>query len=135
TRAPELAILVALDAVAVLAIFGTGRMCALPPDMAVEPARFLRAVLAELRKRHASASLRIVPRVRIPQGEVDADELRLLVVPRLPRRGFSGIEVALTYALGVGARVAMPEVLLRVVGGSPCDQALGTMSRSARITP
>jgi hypothetical protein len=73
--------------------------------------------------------------VRIPTGEVDADELRLLVVPRLPLRGFSSIEVAMTYAVGFGARVAMPEILVRVVAGSPCDQALAAMSRHARITP
>jgi hypothetical protein len=134
-RAPHQSLLVALDAVVLLAIFGTGRLCALPADLASEPAPFFKKLVAMLRKRHGSDSLRLVPRVRIPLGEVDADELRLLVVPRLPLRGFASIEVAMTYAVGLGARVGMPEVLLRVVAGSPCDQALASLSRRARITP
>jgi hypothetical protein len=133
--ASDQALLVALDAVAVLSIFGTGLRRALPADLAVEPAPFYRKLVVALRKRKGAESLRLVPRVRIPAGEVDADELRLLVVPRLPLRGFASIEVAMTYAVGFGARVGMPEVLLRVVAGSPCDQALATLSRHARITP
>lgn len=134
-RASHQALLVALDAVVLLAIFGTGRPCALPADLASEPAPFYKKLVAKLRKRQGSDSLRLVPRVRIPLGEVDADELRLLVVPRLPLRGFASIEVAMTYAIGLGARVGMPEILLRVVAGSPCDQALASLSRRARITP
>jgi hypothetical protein len=135
SAAPHQALLVGLDSVAVLAVFGTGRMRTLPPDLAVEPAPFFRRLVQVLRKRKGSDALRLVPRVRIPTGEVDADELRLLVVPRLPLRGFTSIEVAMTFALGFGARVAMPEILVRVVAGSPCDQALAAMSRHARITP
>ncbi|MBM4357644.1 MAG: hypothetical protein FJ096_05990 [Deltaproteobacteria bacterium] len=133
--APEQAMLVGLDSIAVLSIFGTGLRRAMPADLAVEPAPFFRKLVAALRKRQGAESLRLVPRVRIPTGEVDADELRLLVVPRLPLRGFGSIEIAMTYAIGLGARVAMPEVLLRVVAGSPCDLALATLSRHARITP
>lgn len=134
-RAPQQALLVGLDAVFVLALWGTGRMRGLPPDLAVEPAPFLKRLVLALRKRKGGESLRLVPRVRVPLGEMDADELRLLVVPRLPLRGFTSIEVAMTYAVGFGARVGMPEVLLRVVAGSPCDQALASLSRRARITP
>ena len=135
SRAPHQALLVALDAVVVLAVFTTGRMRTLPPDLAVEPTPFFRRLMKALRKRQAPDALRLVPRVRIPTGEVDADELRLLVVPRLPLRGFTSIEVAMTYAVGWGARVAMPEILVRVVSGSVCDQALASLSRHARITP
>lgn len=134
-RAPVMAVLAALDSVVILAIFGTGLRRAMPADLAVEPSPFLRALVLHLRKRKGSQAMRLVPRVRIPAGEVDADELRLLVVPRLPLRGFGSIEVAMTYAVGVGARVAMPEVLLRVVSGSPCDLALAALSKHARITP
>jgi hypothetical protein len=77
----------------------------------------------------------VVPRIRIPQGGVDPDELRLVIVPRLPQRGFGSIEIGLTYALGTGARVAMPEVLLRVTAESPCDEAVAAISSHGRITP
>jgi hypothetical protein len=107
----------------------------LPANLAAEPARFFRPLVRALRKQKGGDSLRLVPRMRIPHGQVDPDELRLLVVPRLPRRGFSSIEVAVAYAVGFGARVAMPEVLVRVTAGSPCDQALASFSRRARITP
>ncbi len=134
-RALSLGILLGFDAVVLLAIAGTGRMAGLPPDMAVEPVAFLRRLAAALRKRRGLEGMRLVPRIRIPQGEVDPDELRLWVVPKLPMRGFSAIEIGVTYALGFGARVAMPEVLLRVVADSPCDEAVAAVSRKGRITP
>jgi hypothetical protein len=134
-RSPHHAIVVALDSIAVLALLATGSLRALPPDLAVEPARFFRDLARVIRRRHGGEALRLVPRARVPHGDVDPDELRLLVVPRLPKRGFIAIEVALTYAIGVGARVAMPEVLLRVASGSPCDDALASLVRRARITP
>jgi hypothetical protein len=135
TRSLTEALLVGFDSVALLAVFGTGKLTSLPPDMAVEPARFLRKLVRRLRKKKGMADLRLVPRIRIPQGEVDPDELRLMVVPRIPLRGFTAIEVGVTYALGVGARVAMPEVLLRVVDGSPCDEAVAAISAHGRISP
>ncbi|MCA9625242.1 MAG: hypothetical protein KC731_39740, partial [Myxococcales bacterium] len=135
-----LALQLGFDAVIWLSIFGLGRLATFPPDMAVEPARFFRALAAKLRKMKRkpgldAAAIRLVPRIRIPQGEVDADELRLGIVPKLPLRGFGGIEVGLTYAVGLGARVAMPEILVRVVAGSPCDEALAAISARGRITP
>jgi hypothetical protein len=134
-EAPWHAGLLGMDAVALLALFGTGMESAMPPDRSVEPAGFLRTLAKRLRAMPIGDTIRLVPRVRIPHGAIDPDELRLLVVPRVPLRGFNGIEVGLCYALGTGARVAMPEVLLRVVGDSPCDQAVATISRAGRITP
>ncbi len=135
TRSIPEALLVGFDSVALLVVFGTGKLTSLPPDMAVEPARFLRKLVRKLRKKKGLANLRLVPRIRIPQGQVDPDELRLMVVPPVPLRGFTAIEVGVTYALGVGARVAMPEVLLRVVEGSPCDEAVASISSHGRISP
>ena len=107
----------------------------MPPDRAVEPAGFLRSLSKRLRAMPIADTIRLVPRIRIPHGAIDPDELRLLVVPRVPLRGFNGIEVGICYALGTGARVAMPEVLLRVVGDSPCDHAVAAISLAGRITP
>ena len=120
--APWHASLFALDAVVLLALFGTGMEKAMPPDLAVEPARFLREVVFHLRKMPTVKQLRLVPRIRIPRGEVDADELRLLVVPRVPR-GLNTSRLAHVRAWH-GARVAMPEVLVRVVSDSPSDEAI-----------
>ncbi len=129
------AVVLGADAVFLLTLFGTGMGRALPPDMTVEPARFLAKVLHRLRKRKDLEGVRIVPRIRIPIGEVDADEVRLLLAPRAPLRGFVAIEIGLTYAVGMGARVAMPEVLLRVVSGSACEQAVAAISRIGRASP
>jgi hypothetical protein len=129
------ALMVGFDAVALVAVFGTGRISALPADLSIEPARLLRKVAARLKKKKTLEGMRVVPRIRVPQGGVDADELRLLIAPRAPLRGFISIEVGVTYALGTGARVAMPEVLVRFLEGSACETALGAVARFGRVTP
>jgi len=129
------ATLIGLDAVALLSLFGTGNARALPPDMSVEPAFFLRKLVKRLRRLDRAGELRLSPRIRIPNGEVDPDEMRLLIAPRLPLRGFTAIEVGVTYALGLTTRVTMPEILVRTVEGSECDRALAAVSRHGRITP
>ncbi len=134
-EAPWHATLLGFDAVALLALFGTAMESTMPPDRSVEPAGFLRSLSKRLRAMPIADTIRLVPRIRIPHGAIDPDELRLLVVPRVPLRGFNGIEVGICYVLGTGARVAMPEVLLRVVGDSPCDHAVASISRVGRITP
>jgi hypothetical protein len=125
----------AADSVFLLAVFGMGMGRSLPPDLTVEPARFLRRLATTIRKRKDIPDLRIVARLRVPAGEVDADEVRLLLAPRNALRGFTCIEVGVTYAIGLGARVAMPEVLVRVLSGSRCDEALRTVARMGRVTP
>lgn len=127
--------LVVADGVFVLGLFATARLSCMPPDMALAPAGFLGKVVQRLRKRKGTGGIRAVPRLRIPKGQMDADELRLMVVPRLPLRGFKSIEVGVSYALGVGAVVTMPEVLLRVVKDSPCDRAVAALTHRARISP
>lgn len=134
TRPAWLALTMA-NGVFFLAMFATARLSCMPPDMASAPAGFLRRVVARLRKRKHTGGIRAVPRLRIPQGEMDADELRLMVVPRLPLRGFKSIEVGVSYAVGLGAVVTMPEVLLRVVQDSPCDRAIAALTHRARVSP
>ncbi|MCC6528376.1 MAG: hypothetical protein IT373_37370 [Polyangiaceae bacterium] len=133
--APAHAWLVGLDGVALLALFGTGRVDTLPPDLALEPARLLAALVRRLKKLKGAGELRMAARIRMPAGSVDPDELRLVVAPRLPRRGFGSIEIGVSYALGIGARVAMPEVMLRFTDGSPCAEAVASMVKSGRLTP
>lgn len=129
------AVFIGLDSIVFLALFGTGKQAAMPADLTVEPARFLSQLVKRLGSMKGVGDLRMVPRIRIPIGAVDPDELRLLIAPRLPLRGFTAIEVGLTYVIGFGARVALPEVLVRVVANSPCDEALAAATRNCRIMP
>lgn len=133
--APYRAGLVALDSVVLLALWGTGRSSSIPPDLAVEPIRFYRRLTKRIRRSKAGRDLKIVARLRVPDEAVDPDELRLLIVPRLPLRGFAGIEVGLCYVTGFGARVALPEILLRVGQDSACDQAVASLARHGRASP
>lgn len=133
--APYRAGLIALDGVALLALWGTGCRRALPPDMAVAPIAFFRKLTKRMRRAKAGRDLKVVARLRLPEGAVDPDEIRLLVAPRLPLRGFAGIEVGLTYVTGPGARVAMPEVLLRFGADSPCERAVASLASHGRSSP
>ncbi|WP_437587133.1 hypothetical protein [Sorangium sp. So ce1000] len=137
---PYHAHLLALDATALLAIFCTGRLAELPADPAARPVAFLRDVARRVRRsRKASASaaaaaqeLRVVGRLRIPDGSPDADELRLGLSPRAALPGFVAIEVGVVYAPGAGGAIGLPEVLLRVAPGSPCERAVESLAKSGR---
>lgn len=118
---PYYGYLVAFDAAVLLPLFGTGRLVQLPPDPVTASSRRLRRIAEKLRKK---PWLRAVAWARLPQGGDRFDELRLLVMPRLPRRGLSGIEVGIAWARGAGGALAVPQVLVRVVDGSPCHEAL-----------
>jgi hypothetical protein len=131
-QSPFHAYLLALDSVAILAIFCTGRLAELPPDPAASPAPFLRGVAKAIRKLHAGDEVRIVGRIHVPDGSPDADELRLAIVPRSPVKGFLGIEVGVVYAPGAGGAIALPDVLLRLAGGSPCEKAVERLVRRGR---
>lgn len=126
---PYYGYLVAFDVAALLPIFGTGRLTQLPPDPATAPSRKLQKIAEKLRH---NAWLRAVAWARLPQGGDRFDELRLLVMPRLPRRGLTAIEVGVVFARGTGGALSVPQVLVRVVDGSPSHEALtqrlGTVS-------
>lgn len=129
---PYHAHLLAFDATALLAVFCTGRMAELPPDPAAAPVPFLRGVALRLKRLLKGTDARVVGRLRIPDRSPDADELRLGLAPRAPLPGFIGIEVGVAYAPGAGGAIALPEVLLRVTAGSPCEQAVERVAKSGR---
>ena len=129
---PYHAHLLALDATALLAIFCTGRMAELPPDPAAAPVGFLRGVSRRVKRSLKGVEARVVGRLRIPDGSPDADEIRLGLVPRAALPGFVGIEVGVAYVPGAGGALALPEVLLRVTAGSPCERAIERVARSGR---
>jgi len=76
--------------------------------------------------------VRIVPRIRVPEGETVADELRLTVVPRHAVSGFSGLEVGVVLSQGAGSALQSPEVLLRVQQGSACEALAEELTEGAR---
>ena len=128
---PYRAGLVVLDATALLAIFCTGRLAELPPDPVTAPARSLREVAKRLR-RALGTDVRLVGRIRVPDGSATADELRLAVVPRRAPAGFGAIEIGVVHVQGIGGAIGLPEVLLRVRSGSPCEAAIEPLARHGR---
>lgn len=124
--------LVAFDAALLFPIFGTGRLDQLPPHPTAGAAKLLRKAARSLRRHEF---LKVVPWARLPEGSDTFDELRLLVVPRLPLRGFGAIEVGVAWAPGAGGALAKPRVLVRVVEGSACQEELTRALGKARWTP
>ncbi|MFO0756300.1 MAG: hypothetical protein U0359_07395 [Byssovorax sp.] len=134
-ESPYQASLVAFDITALLAIFGTGMRKGLPPDPGKAPARFLRDVARRLAKLHRRDPLRVIGRIRVPEGASEPDELRLSIAPRRAIQGFGAIEIGVTFAPGMGGPIGLPEILLRVNEASACEAALaevGKLGRAAR---
>jgi hypothetical protein len=120
-RSPYHGLLLALGSASLLPVFCTGRGAELPADGARRPARLLAWLAGRLR---GDASSKVVAWARIPNGADEADELRLLVMPRRPLAGLGAIEFGLEYQSGVGGPVALPWVMVRALDGSPAHGAL-----------
>jgi hypothetical protein len=129
----HLSMMIALDAVLVLALFGTGRMRELPPRPVDAASPFLREVAGRLGKT-LGESARIVGRIRVPDGEATADELRLSVVPRPAAAGFRALETGVVIAPGMGGAALLPGVILRYTEGSPCEAQLGGLVRAGKLS-
>jgi hypothetical protein len=118
---PPGGVALALASSALVPLFFTGRASELPADAADRPQRLLGWLLRRLRRDQA---LRVVPWARIPDEVARPDELRLLIVPRHPREGLIGVEVAAEYCAGPGGSVELPCVVVRAIEGSPSHGAL-----------
>ena len=94
---PEARLFLPLDAVVLLPLLGSGLASQLPPDRVSRGARWLARCF---RRIQATRSLRASPWARVPTGLARPDEVRVLVVPREPMPGLSGIEIG----AGVGSR-------------------------------
>lgn len=129
----HLAAMVALDAVLVLALFGTGRRTEQPPRPVEKASPFLRDVSRRLAKTLGDTA-RLVGRIRVPDGETQPDELRLSVVPRPAAQGFRALEAGVVIAPGMGGAALLPGVILRYVEGSPCEAQLGALVRAGKLT-
>ncbi len=118
---PEGPWLVALDAMALVPLFVTGRAAQLPPDGELSSAPWLRRAFDLLR---APGALRAVPWGRVIVDGSKVDELRLLVLPRAAMPGVAGIELGLAWSSTPVGWSGSPEVLVRVLDGSPAAARL-----------
>ncbi len=125
------AVLVALDATPFLAVFFTGRLDQLLPDLAVAPVPFFRRVVRFAER--AYPGIRIVPRVRVPAGSADSDELRIALLPIRPVRGLFAVEIGVSYAPGLGGYSMLPEILVRYQSKSDCEARASGLAQHGRI--
>jgi hypothetical protein len=121
--------LVGFDATVLFAVFGTGRLADLPPHPIAGAGPRLGRIAQKLRTR---AGMRAVAWARLPDGGGAFDELRLLCAPKVPLRGFVGIEVGLVSLMGAGGSLYLPELLVRVIDASPCHDAFRKLRPGAR---
>jgi hypothetical protein len=124
--------LAAMDAAVLLPLFTTGRISQLPPNGAAATAQWLARALPGLRA-IANAHVRLLARIA-PDG-VTADELRLLIVPRMGLAGVVALEVGLAWSSTPVCWAATPEVLARVTDCSPAAAKLAADAPRARSTP
>jgi len=129
---PEAPWLVALDASAVVPLFVTGRASQLPPDGARTAAPWLARLFRALR---SLPELRVRPWGRVPLEGAAPDELRLLVLPRAALPGLLGLEIGLAWSATPVGWSNAPEVLARVLEGSPAAARLAQELPETRLVP
>ncbi len=129
----HLAAMVALDSTLLLGLFGTGLLSHLPPSPKEKAAPFLHKVEKRLLKKVGDTA-RLIPRVRVPDGGAEPDELRLAVVPRPATQGFKALEAGIVVVPGMGGPAVFPSVLLRYLAGSPCEEQLSDLVRAGKVT-
>lgn len=128
-RSPYFGLSLALASSVLLPLFCTGRAGELPPDPAKRPAKLLEWLGQRLRQ---DPALKVVAWARIPEGDSEADELRLLVMPRRALPGLMAIELGVEYEAALGGNVALPWVMVRASEGSAAHRALPSQVSWAR---
>jgi hypothetical protein len=76
--------------------------------------------------------IRVVGRIRVPEGQADPDEIRLALSPRKALTGFTSIEVGVVYLPGAGGPLGMPEILVRISAGSACQEVIERLARQGK---
>jgi hypothetical protein len=123
------AYVVAFDMAVLFPLFGTGRTAELPGHPLFGPGPSLARIARKLRK---LPKTRAIAWGRLPLGSDQFDELRLLCTPKVPLRGLAGIEVGLLAVGGIGGSIHLPEVLVRVIDGSPAHEAFLALMPGSR---
>jgi hypothetical protein len=123
---PDAPRLLFLDLIVFLPFVATGLASQLPPDRARQRGPWLARLFRRLRK---TKSLHVSPWVRIPTGQADPDEVRVLALPRAPMPGLMAIEVGVAWGRAPTSFFASPEVLVRV------EEATAASARMASLVP
>jgi hypothetical protein len=123
---------IALDATALVPLLVTGRASQLPPHGARTAAPWLARAFVALRR---APELRVSPWARVPLEGDAPDELRLLVLPRGAMPGLLGIELGLSWSSTPVGWSSAPEILARVLEGSPAAAKLTQDLPAARAIP
>ncbi len=123
------AMMVLLASASLLPVFLTGRGSTLPADRARAPMRALQWLGSQLKKYRG---VKVVPWVRLPDGCADADELRLLIMPKHALSGLGAIEVGLEYDTSAAGTLEMPWVIVRAAEGSRAHEVLSTRVTCSR---
>ena len=75
-----------------------------------------------------------VPRIRVPEGQTQPDELRLAILPRPAAPGFRSLEAGAVLLPGTAGTALLPGVILRYLEGTPCEAQLGPLVRAGKLT-
>jgi hypothetical protein len=124
--------IVALDSAALVPLVATGRASQLPPHSVRSAAPWLERAFRRLR---AVPGIRVAPWGRVAPDGVTADELRLLILPRIAMPGVIGLEVGLAWSSTPVGWAANPQVLVRVVEGSAAAARLSRSLPHLRAVP
>ncbi len=118
---PYYAAVAALGSACLFPIFCTGRAGELPPDPVARPCRVFGPLARQLRKEFGWT---VTPLARVPHGQQEPDELRLLIEPDGMPQGHLALELALEYQVGSGVAVDLPCLIVRARDDSPAYYAL-----------
>ncbi len=120
-RSPYHALLIALAGATLMPLFFTGRESEASRDRVVFSQRFMRELAHALRG-HRSA--KVVAWGRVPDGQSEPDELRVLIQPKDGVEGLVALETGLDAQRGLGGIVGVPFVIVRAKEGSAVQRAL-----------
>ncbi len=118
----------ALDGLALVVLFATGRAAELPPEL---DGRWLAKLAKPLRAR---GDLKVSALGRFVEGATEPDELRLVLAPKQPLRGLVSVEVGRAFTAGLGGAIASPQILARVTVDTPAEASLSSRAPEGRWT-
>lgn len=124
-------LVVGLSVAPLLALWGLGAG-AIAPDLAVDSLPLLERIAGIVKKRSRGRA-RIAPRLRVPVGSADADEVRVAFLPERAVFGLRAIEVGVSCASGPGGHVLLPEVLVRFDEGTQCEAVVEGVGRFGKV--
>jgi hypothetical protein len=120
-RSPYHALLMALGGATLMPLFFTGRESEASRDQVAFSQRFMRDLARALR---GQRSAKVVAWGRVPDGQSEPDELRVLIQPKDGVEGLVALETGLDAQRGLGGVVGVPFVIVRAKEGSAVQRAL-----------